>query len=76
MMRILFSAPKSDWEDYREVLRAALADAGVEARVEHELMPEAPETVDYIVYAPSSRLQDFSAFIAPSGDFETKRAAV
>lgn len=62
MTRILFSAPRSDWEDYREVLPAALAEAGVAADIEHVLMPEAPEAVDYIVYAPSSRLKDFRPF--------------
>lgn len=62
MIRVLFSAPKKDWEDYREVLPAALADAGVSAELEYALMPDAPESVDYIVYNPSSRLTDFSAF--------------
>lgn len=60
--RILFSAPKRDWEDYREVLPAALAGAGVVAEIEHTLMPDQPESVDYIVYAPSSRLTDFTPF--------------
>lgn len=62
MTRVLFSAPKSDWEDYRDALSAALADAGVQAKLEFALDPDAPEAVDYIVYAPSSRLKDFSAF--------------
>ena len=62
MTRILFSAPRSDWETYRDVLEQALADAGVVADIEHTLMPDAPETVDYIVYAPSSRLTDFAPF--------------
>lgn len=61
-VRVLFSAPRTDWETYQDVLPAALAEAGVKAEIEHALMPEAPETVDYIVYAPSSRLQDFSPF--------------
>ena len=62
MTRILFSAPKTDWDDYREVLPTALAEAGVIAEIEHVLMPDAPETVDYIVYNPSSRLTDFAPF--------------
>lgn len=62
MIRVLFSAPKTDWEEYREVLPAALAEAGVEAEVEHVLEPERPAEVDYIVYAPSSRLKDFTPF--------------
>ena len=60
--RILFSAPKSDWEDYREVLPRAVRDLGVEAQFEHAVMPDRPEAVDYVVYAPSSRLTDFSPF--------------
>lgn len=62
MIRVLFSAPKTDWSDYAEILPAALAEVGIEASVEHALAPKAPESVDYIVYAPSSRLKDFSAF--------------
>lgn len=62
MTRILFSAPKTDWETYREVLPQALAEAGVTADIEHALEPDAPETVDYIVYAPSSRLKDFTPY--------------
>jgi glyoxylate/hydroxypyruvate reductase A len=62
MIRVLFSAPRTDWDDYRDVLPAALAEAGVAANVEHVLEPERPEEVDYIVYAPSSRLKDFTPF--------------
>lgn len=62
MTRILFSAPRSDWDDYREVLPEALAKAGIAAEIEHVLLPDAPETVDYIVYAPSSELWDFAPF--------------
>ena len=61
-MRVLFSAPRTDWEEYREVLPEALGEVGVEAELIHAIMPEAPETFDYIVYAPSSKLQDFSPF--------------
>lgn len=61
-VRVLFSAPRKDWRAYMTFLPAALAEAGVEAEIEHELMPDRPETVDYIVYAPSSKLQDFSYF--------------
>ena len=60
--RILFSAPRSDWDDYREVLSKAVAEAGVVADFEHALMPEHPNAIDYIVYAPSSRLRDFTPF--------------
>ncbi len=62
MIRVLFSAPKKDWEVYRAPLKAALDAVGLSAALEHAVTPEAPEDVDYIVYAPSSRLQDFTAF--------------
>ncbi len=62
MTRVLFSAPKKDWEAYEAHLRRALAEIGVDASLEFALMPDAPETLDYIVYAPSSRLEDFSPF--------------
>lgn len=62
MTRILFSAPRTDWEDYKDVLPKVLVEAGVEARLEHTLEPADPGTVDYIVYAPSSKLRDFSPF--------------
>ena len=54
-MRILFSAPREDRGDYREVLPAALERAGIKAEVIHDLEPASPETIDYIVFAPSSR---------------------
>ncbi len=59
MPLILFAAP-SLWEEYRAPLPAALAEAGVQARVVTEA--EDPAAVDYIVYAPSSPLQDFTPF--------------
>ncbi len=62
MIRVLFSAPRTDWEAYRAPLVEALEEAGVEAVLEHAILPEKPEEVDYIVYVPSSRLQDFSPF--------------
>ena len=62
MFGVLFSAPRSDWETYQDVLPAALAQADIDAEIEHSLTPDAPETVDYIVYAPSSRLKDFKPF--------------
>lgn len=58
MLTILFAAPAL-WESYRLPLAEALEEAGVEA----DLVTEAdPATVDYIVYAPSSPLQDFSPY--------------
>lgn len=62
MRRILFSAPKKDWNAYGALLEVALSDVGVAAKLEHKLAPVAPESIDYIVYAPSSKLMDFAPF--------------
>jgi glyoxylate/hydroxypyruvate reductase A len=48
------------WADYETELPKALAEAGIAARVVTEA---APGTVDYIIHAPSSPLQDFSPYI-------------
>ena len=61
-MRILFSAPREDWDDYREVLPKALQAVGIEAEITHALNPDSPETIDYIIYSPSSALTDFAPF--------------
>lgn len=58
MPTVLFAAP-SLWDEYREHLPQALKDAGIAAELVQEA---APETVDYIVYAPSAPLQDFAPF--------------
>lgn len=59
MTCVLFAASEKDWENYREPLSKALDEAGVEAVLVTEANP--PE-VDYIVYAPSSSLQDFTPY--------------
>jgi glyoxylate/hydroxypyruvate reductase A len=58
MITVLFAVPGL-WPDYRTELAKALEEAGIVARVVTEA---APETVDYIIYAPSSPLQDFAPF--------------
>lgn len=58
MPLILFAAP-SLWPEYRAALPRALAGAGVQAQVVTEADPA---TVDYILYAPTSPLQDFTPF--------------
>ncbi|MDP3264913.1 MAG: NAD(P)-dependent oxidoreductase [Tabrizicola sp.] len=59
-MPLIFFAAPSLWPEYEVALPAALAEAGIEATV----VTEAPEPglVDYIVYAPSAPLQDFTPF--------------
>ncbi|GAA5077111.1 glyoxylate/hydroxypyruvate reductase A [Roseibacterium beibuensis] len=57
---ILFAAKPQRWGQYEAPLRAALADAGLG---DATLVTEAaPETVDYIVYAPNSDVQDFTPY--------------
>lgn len=58
-LTILFSAPEARWTDYREVLPAALTEAGIAAKVTRDA---APKTVDYIVFAPNDRLTDFRPY--------------
>lgn len=62
MIRVLLSGRRVDWDEYGELLPAALTDAGIEAEVIHERVPRSPETIDYIVYAPWSDMNDFSPF--------------
>ena len=58
---IQFAASAAKWQDYEGPLTRALTEHGVSAA---GLSPEplAPETVDYIVYAPSSDIQDFTPY--------------
>ena len=58
-VNILFAASEEGWKNYHMPLRQAL-----EARNIHfQLAPDmAAEQVDYIVYAPSSKVQDFTPF--------------
>ena len=59
MPLILFAAPAL-WPDYAVLLPDAFAAAGIKADiVTHAADPAA---VDYIIYAPSSPLQDFTPF--------------
>lgn len=55
---ILFAAPAL-WDEYQASLQTALWAAGIKA----DLVQSAePATVDYIIYAPSSPLQDFTTY--------------
>ncbi|AWB49419.1 glyoxylate/hydroxypyruvate reductase A [Gemmobacter aquarius] len=58
MPTVLFAVPAL-WEEYRPSLTAAFDGMGVDLVTE-----AAPETVDYIIYAPSSPLQDFAPYTA------------
>ena len=59
MLTVLFAAPNA-WTAFAPHLREALAEAGIAA----DLVQDAdPASVDYIVYAPSSPLQDFTDYM-------------
>ena len=58
-MLILFAAPAL-WPDYATILPQALAEAGLSAQIVTEATD--PALVDYIIYAPSAPLQDFTPF--------------
>ncbi len=57
---ILFAAKAERWTEYEAPLRAALEAADLGHA--HLTTQAAPETVDYIVYAPNSGLTDFAPF--------------
>ncbi len=60
MLTLLFAAP-ADWPEYETALPQALAQAGIAARILQDVPADAA-SVDYIIYAPSSPLQDFTPF--------------
>ena len=59
MITALFADRPANWVAYEAPLRTAFADAGLDVN----LVSEAdPATVDYVIYAPASGLQDFTPF--------------
>jgi glyoxylate/hydroxypyruvate reductase len=59
MPTVLFAAPTL-WPEYQTALPEALTAAGIAARIVTDA-PD-PALIDYIVYAPSAPLQDFTPF--------------
>ena len=59
MTNVLFAAGDARWEQYRDPLTAAFAEAGLSVNLSRD---HAPETVDYIVFAPNGGLEDFTPF--------------
>ena len=59
-MPLIFFAAPTLWPEYLDILPALLATAGIEA----DVVTKAPDpaAVDYIIYAPSAPLQDFTPF--------------
>ena len=58
-LTILFAASDANWADYAAPLRTAIAETGLAATLTRDAVAA---EVDYIVYAPSSPLQDFTPF--------------
>lgn len=65
--RILFAAKPSKWPFWQDPLRRALREAGVEADLATLDDPPDPATVDWVVYAPNSVLQDFAPYTSLKG---------
>jgi glyoxylate/hydroxypyruvate reductase len=60
VVQVYFAAGRTFWAEYGADLQAALAEAGLKATLS-DTCPD-PAGVDYIIYAPSSPLQDFTPF--------------
>ncbi|NNU85543.1 glyoxylate/hydroxypyruvate reductase A, partial [Geobacillus sp. BMUD] len=58
-INVLFAAHEKRWAQYEAPLRTALDAIGVDYTLAIELPPA---DVDYIVYAPSSPVQDFTPY--------------
>ena len=58
-IKILFSANEENWRRYKAPLQDALDDKSLDYELGTTITPS---EVDYIVYAPSSSLQDFSPY--------------
>ena len=58
-IKILFSANDENWKRYKAPLQDALDDKSLDYELGITIIPS---EVDYIIYAPSSSLQDFSPY--------------
>ena len=58
-IKILFSANEENWRRYKAPLQDALDDKSLDYELGITIIPS---EVDYIIYAPSSSLQDFSPY--------------
>ncbi|MFT5743585.1 MAG: glyoxylate/hydroxypyruvate reductase A [Paracoccaceae bacterium] len=58
-LNILFSAPDHAWDAYKTALPPAFEQAGISVNLARD---HAPDSVDYIVFAPNGGLNDFTAF--------------
>jgi glyoxylate/hydroxypyruvate reductase A len=58
-LTVLFAASDANWQAYSAPLRAAFAKAGLDAQLTRDADPAG---VDYIVYTPTSPVQDFAPY--------------
>lgn len=58
-IKILFSANDENWKRYKEPLQDALDNKSLDYELGRTITPS---EVDYIIYAPSSSMQDFSPY--------------
>jgi len=61
MIQVLFAAQPDKWAEYAPHLETGFKEARLAVSLSQDL---APSTVDYIIYAPNSELQDFTPFTA------------
>ncbi|MGB3279737.1 MAG: glyoxylate/hydroxypyruvate reductase A [Pseudorhodobacter sp.] len=60
MITVYFAAGRALWPKYEAPLRAALAEAGIDARLSPDCTD--PAAVDYIIFAPGGEIADFTPF--------------
>lgn len=58
-LNVLFAARPARWPEFRDVLLTAFAESGLDMHLSCDIPPE---EVDYILYAPTGPVQDFTAF--------------
>lgn len=59
MINVLFSAKDANWDEYSPSLRAAFSECDLSVDLNRT---HTAENTDYIIYAPSSPLQDFTPY--------------
>ncbi|MBL4750044.1 MAG: glyoxylate/hydroxypyruvate reductase A [Amylibacter sp.] len=57
---VLFSAPEASWQNYKPYLDDLFEKAGLDINL--VLETDAPQDVDYIIYAPNGPVKDFAPF--------------
>ena len=60
MLNILFAAGDDRWPDYEIPLSTGFREAGLQVNLSRDLPAD---TVDYVIYAPDSPLQDLSPYV-------------